>query len=144
MSCVGSCRRRQCGAEPLAGSLVWLWCGGRTEVRSVPRVCTERSEVPLVTLNLCVMKRYNLGEGDLVSTLEVVGKQLFTCGSNFPCVIKGHVRDCCCCLHITPFFLPNDISSTPSVLPDSLSEIQILWSQTVREKTNVANVDMKY
>ena len=24
-----------------------------------------------------------------------------------------------CCLHIKPFFLPNDISSTPSVLPDS-------------------------
>ena len=28
---------------------------------------------------------------------------------------------CCCCLHIQPFFLPNDISSTPSVLPDSSS-----------------------
>ena len=26
---------------------------------------------------------------------------------------------CCCCLHIKPFFLPNDISSTPSVLLDS-------------------------
>ena len=25
-------------------------------MRSVPRVFTERSEVPLVTLNLCVMK----------------------------------------------------------------------------------------
>ena len=49
-------------------SLVWLWCGGHTEVRSVPRVFTERSEVPLVTLNLCVMRRYHLGEGDLVST----------------------------------------------------------------------------
>ena len=41
---------------------------------------------------------------------------------------KYHVRIvlcccccCCCCLHIKPFFLPNDISSTPSVLPDSLS-----------------------
>ena len=28
---------------------------------------------------------------------------------------------CCCCLHIKTFFLPNDISSTPSVLPDSSS-----------------------
>ena len=28
---------------------------------------------------------------------------------------------CCCCLHMKPFFLPNDISSTPSVLPDSSS-----------------------
>ena len=27
----------------------------------------------------------------------------------------------CCCLHIKPFFLPNDISSTPSVLPDPSS-----------------------
>ena len=26
-------------------------------------VFTERSEVPLVTLGLCVMRRYNLGEG---------------------------------------------------------------------------------
>ena len=34
----------------------------------VPRVYTERSEGLLVTLNLCVMRRYNLGEGDLVST----------------------------------------------------------------------------
>ena len=25
----------------------------------------------------------------------------------------------CCCRHIKPFFLPNDISSTPGVLPDS-------------------------
>ena len=28
---------------------------------------------------------------------------------------------CCCCLHIKPFFLPKDISSTPSVRPDSSS-----------------------
>ena len=35
-------------------------------MRSVLRVSTERSEVPLVTLNLCVMRRYNLGQGDLV------------------------------------------------------------------------------
>ena len=28
---------------------------------------------------------------------------------------------CCWCLHIKPFFLPNDLSSTPSVLPDSSS-----------------------
>ena len=47
--------------------LVWLWCGGHTEVgRCLARVFTERSEVPLVTLNLCVMRRYNLGEDDLV------------------------------------------------------------------------------
>ena len=56
------------GGAPGRFSLVWLWCEGHTEVRSVPRVFTERSEVPLVTLNLCVMRRYNLGEGDLVST----------------------------------------------------------------------------
>ena len=56
-----------CGGAPGMFSLVWLWCGGHIEVRSVPRVFTERSEVPLVTLNLCLMRRYNLGEGDLVS-----------------------------------------------------------------------------
>ena len=56
------------GGAPGGFSLVWLWCGGHTEVRSVPRVFTEQSEVPLVTLSLCVMRRYNLGEGDLVST----------------------------------------------------------------------------
>ena len=39
-------------------------------MRPVPRVFTGRSEVPLVTLNLCVMRRYNLGEGDLVSTVR--------------------------------------------------------------------------
>ena len=64
-----SCRRRQRGA-PGRFSLVWLWCGGHIEVRSVPRVFTERTEVSLVTLNLCVMRRYNLGEGDLVSTIR--------------------------------------------------------------------------
>ena len=57
------------GGAPGMFSLVWLWCGGHTEVRSVPRVFTERNEVPLVTLNYkYVMRRYNLGEGDLVST----------------------------------------------------------------------------
>ena len=30
-------------------------------------------------------------------------------------------RCTCCCLHIKAFCLPNDISSTPSVLPDSSS-----------------------
>ena len=60
------------GGAPGRFSLVWLWCGGHTEVRSVPRVFTERSEVPLVTLNLCVMRRYNLGEGDLVFTLPSI------------------------------------------------------------------------
>ena len=37
----------------------------------MPRVFTERSEVPLVTLNLCVMRWHNLGEGDLVSTHSI-------------------------------------------------------------------------
>ena len=35
------------------------------------QVFTERSEIPLVTSNLCIIRRYNLGEGDLVSTLSV-------------------------------------------------------------------------
>ena len=46
-------------------------------------------------------------------------------------------RSCCycCCLHIKPLFLPNDISSTPSVLPDSYPrDIQIMLSQTVRQR----------
>ena len=37
----------------------------------VPRVYTERSDRPWVTLNLCALRRYNLGEGDLVSTLSI-------------------------------------------------------------------------
>ena len=42
----------------------------------------------------------------------------------------------CCCLHIKPFFLPN-MSSTPSVRPDSSSrEIQILWLQRENPKNN--------
>ena len=56
------------GGAPGRISLLWLWCGKRTEVRSVPRVFTQRSEVPLVILTLCVMTWYNLEEGDLVST----------------------------------------------------------------------------
>ena len=49
--------------------------------------------------------------------------------------VANRSRKQCCCLHIKRFFLPNDISSTPSVLPDSSSygEIQILWSQ-LRQK----------
>ena len=38
----------------------------------MPRVFTERGEVPLVTVNLCVMRRYNLGEWDLVFTYAVL------------------------------------------------------------------------
>ena len=46
----------------------------------------------------------------------------------------------CCCFHIKPFFLPNIISSTPSVLPDSSIlekyqvQIQNLWSQTMKQR----------
>ena len=36
---------------------------------SVPRVYTERSDRPWVTLNLCMIRRYNLGEGDLASKI---------------------------------------------------------------------------
>ena len=36
---------------------------------SVPRVHTERSERAPVTLILCVMRRYNLGEEELTSTV---------------------------------------------------------------------------
>ena len=36
--------------------------------------------------------------------------------------IRGYQNDqCFCCFHIKPFFLPSDISSTPSVLADSSS-----------------------
>ena len=35
--------------------------------------------------------------------------------------VANRSRKQCCCLHIKRFFLPNDISSTPSVLPDSSS-----------------------
>ena len=41
----------------------------------------ERSERPPVTLNLCVMRRYDLGEGDLVSTAASYTKRM--CQSNF-------------------------------------------------------------
>ena len=35
-------------------------------------------------------------------------------------ILNGdYIADSYCCLHIKPLFLPNDISSTPSVLPDS-------------------------
>ena len=55
------------GGAPARFSLVWLWCGGQRG-RSVSRVFTERSEVPLVALYLCILRRYNLGEEDLAST----------------------------------------------------------------------------
>ena len=74
VACVGRCPADDAsvgtpvwGGAPGRFSLVWLWCGG---YGSVPRVCTERSGRPWVTLNLCVMRmrRYHyLGEGDLVS-----------------------------------------------------------------------------
>ena len=40
--------------------------------RSVPRIYTQRSDRPWVTLNLCVMRRYNVGERDLVPTLLIL------------------------------------------------------------------------
>ena len=50
---------------------------------------------------------------------------------------KNKTTQCCCCLHIKPFFLPKDISSTPSVLPViHPREIKTLWSQWDREKPN--------
>ena len=59
-----------CGAVPLAVyfCVVVVWRTYRGGL--VPRVFTERSEEPLVTLNLCVMmmRRYHLGEGDLLFT----------------------------------------------------------------------------
>ena len=44
---------------------------------SVPRVYTERSGRPWVTLKLCVMRRYNLGGGDLVSTYNPYTSRVF-------------------------------------------------------------------
>ena len=35
--------------------------------------------------------------------------------------VSASKKSCCCCLCIKPFFLPNDISSTPGVLRDSSS-----------------------
>ena len=52
---------------------------------------------------------------------------------------------CFCCLHIKPFVLPNIISSTPtvSVLVLHPREIQILWSQTVKQrKTKQSNGEL--
>ena len=68
------------------------------------------------------------------------------------CIIRGkyiyevyyiYVRRLCCGVRIKPFFLPNIISSTPSVLPDSSSQrdtsTNYVWSQMVRQrKTKVA------
>ena len=53
------------GGAPGWFSLVWLWCGGRTHRGgSMPRVYTERSDRPWVTLNLCVIRLYSLqGKG---------------------------------------------------------------------------------
>ena len=46
----------------------------------------------------------------------------------------------CCCLQIKPFFLPNGISSTPSVLPhpSSWRDTNSVVRQWDREKPNVA------
>ena len=54
------------GGAPVGFSLVWLWCGGHAEVGRCLR--SSGSEESLVTLNLCVMRQYNVGEGDRVST----------------------------------------------------------------------------
>ena len=52
-------------------SCVLSGCVGRTHRGgSIPRVYTERSDRPWVTLNFCVMRRYNLEEGGLVSAHE--------------------------------------------------------------------------
>ena len=60
-------RGRQCGADAadrVSGVVVvWRRQGGG----SVPQVYTERSGRPWVTLNFCVLRRYDLEEGDLVS-----------------------------------------------------------------------------
>ena len=49
----------------------------------------------------------------------------------------------CCCLHIKPFFLPSDISSTPSVLPDSSSERDtnsvVTDGETEKKQTSLKN-----
>ena len=45
---------------------------------------TERSDRPWVTLKLRVMRRYNLGEGDLVSTIAQFDKNRRAVGVLFP------------------------------------------------------------
>ena len=84
-------------------------------MRSVPRVFTERSGVPLVTLNLCVMRWYNLGEGDLVSTVRTIPMnrkspklvaQTMPIGRLFPKTIARTIQmDCAYCLRFMKCFL---------------------------------------
>ena len=58
------------GGAPGRLSLVWLWCGGHTEVGLYIGSDTERSDRHWVTLDLCVMIMgpYNLGERGLMPT----------------------------------------------------------------------------
>ena len=58
----------------------------------------------------CIRKLRMWQRHNIVYTTEYMLKIVNTC-----CCC------CCCCLHIKLFFLPNDISSTPSILPDSSS-----------------------
>ena len=50
------------GGAPGWFSHEWLRCGGHTKVGWCLAVFTERSGGPRVTLNSCVMRRYDLGE----------------------------------------------------------------------------------
>ena len=60
-----------CAPVRLSLSIEWLVEWRTHQGGSVPRVSTERNRLgPLMTLNLCVLRRYCLGEaeGDLIST----------------------------------------------------------------------------
>ena len=88
----------------------------------------------------CFHTWYHVGSKAQKNTKTIVLKALRRHARLFFFVARGRTADCfsfiiargwhvqlccccccCCCLHIKPFFLPNDISCTPSVLPDSSS-----------------------
>ena len=66
--------------------------------------------------------------------------------SRQPTIILSYIV---CCLHINPFFVPNDISSTPSVRPDSSSyeyveRCKLCGHRLKQRKTKQNNGELKY
>ena len=72
----------------------------------VSRVLGERSESPILTLNLCVRRRYYLGEGDLVSTLtfSLLLHHKSSLGRGLSVSYFSRISVACVCMCVCVFF----------------------------------------
>ena len=116
-----------------------VWANGWDALRRTPSRCGRGRQAAVDFVMMCFG----------MTLFSLFSQIVWRCTNRNSCVVVLWPQSlnyslisgctCCCCLHIKPFFLPNDvISSTPSVLPDSSCsrDTNSVAQATVREKPN--------